>query len=140
MNREDALRRLRALRNLSEDEGAFPAEVESAKSLIRLLQERYDISDCAHQEEPPLVPDWPYWSWILDEFGIEGRRFLKSASAILDPTRIIIMRLDTGEWQVQRKTRFGYQVIAQNHNPESLREYLRQNAPRKYTFAQASGH
>lgn len=139
MNREDALRRLRALRNLSEDEGAFPAEVESAKSLIRLLEERYDISNCAPKKEP-LVPDWPYWNWILGEFGIEGRRFLKSASAILDPTRIIIIRLDTGEWQVQRKTRFGYQVIAQNYNPESLRAYLRQNAPRKYTFAQASGH
>jgi len=140
MNREDTLRRLRALRKLSEDEGAFPAEVESAKNLIRLLQERYDISDCAPEEAPQLVPDWPYWNWILGEFGIEGRRFLKSASAILDPTRIIVMRLDTGEWQVQRKTRSGYHVIAQNYNPESLRAYLRQNAPRKYTFAQASGH
>ncbi len=140
MNREDAVRRLRALRNLSKDEGAFPAEVESAKSLIRLLEDRYAISDCGPTEEPPLVPDWPYWNWVLGEFGIEGRRFLKSASAILDETRIVIIRLDTGDWQVERRTRVGYQVIAQNHNPESLRAYLRQNASRKYTFSQASGH
>jgi len=140
MNREDVLRKLRALRNLSEGEGAFPAEVESAKALIRLLEERHGIQDCAPEAEPKLVPDWPYWNWILAEFGIEGRRFLKSASATLNPTTIIIIRLDSGEWQVQRKTRFGYQVIAQNHNPESLRAYLSQNAPRKYTFAQAAGH
>lgn len=140
MNREDVLRRLSALRNLSENEGAFPAEVENAKNLIRALEERYAIDEYTPPQEPPLVPDWPYWNWILGEFGLEGRRFLKSASAILDPTRIIIIRLDSGQWQVQRKTRFGYQIIAQNHNPESLRAYLRENAPRKYSFAQATGH
>lgn len=139
MNRDDALRKLRALNNLIADEGAFPAEVENAKALIRQIEERYAVDDPGSEQEPPLVPDWPYWDSILREFGIEGRRFLKSASAVLDPTRIIIIRLDSGEWEVQRKTRSGYQMIARNHNPESLRAYLRQNTPRKYTFAQASG-
>jgi hypothetical protein len=138
MTRDDAARRLRALRNLSEDRGAFPAEVESARSLIRLLEERYAIQEPRTEPEPQPVPDWPYWNYVLEEFGIEGRRFLKSASAILDSIRIII-RLDSGEWQVQRKTPSGYHIIAQNYNPESLRAYLRQNVPRKYTFAQAAG-
>lgn len=136
MNRDDALRKLRALNNLIADEGAFPAEIENAKSLIRQLEERYAVDDPGPEQEPPLVPDWPYWDSILREFGIEGRRFLKSASATLDSTRSIIIRLDTGEWKVQRKTRNGYQVIARNCNPESLRAYLQRSAPRKYTFAQ----
>jgi hypothetical protein len=135
MNRDAALRRLRALRNLSLDKGAFPAEVESAKSLIRLLEERYSIEDEGPQKERGPVPDWTYWNWILNEFGIEGRRFHKSASANLDSTRIIVIRLDSGEWQVQRKTHAGYQTVAHNRNPESLREYLQQNGPRKYSLA-----
>jgi hypothetical protein len=135
MKRDDVLRKLRALNNLIADEGAFPAEIENAKSIMRQLEERYAVDDPGPEREPVLVPDWPYWDSILREFGIEGRRFLKSASATLDSTRSIILRLDTGEWKVQRKTRNGYQVIAQNCNPESLHAYLQRNAPRKYTFA-----
>jgi len=138
MNREDTVRRLRALRNLSEDRGAFPAEVESARSLIRSLEKRYGIEDPGPVPELPPASDWPAWNCMMREFGLEGRRFLKSASAIIDSTRIIIIRLDTGHWQVQRKTSSGYQVIVENHNPESLGAYLRQNAPHKYTFAQTS--
>lgn len=137
MNREDAQRRLRALRNLTEDKGAYPAEVEAARNLIRMIEDRYEVVDLPPQRDSRLVPDWPYWNWMLSEFGIEGRRFLKSASANLDANRIIVIRLDTGEWQVQRKNGAVYQTVAQNYNPESLKAFLRQHAPRRYTFAQA---
>ncbi len=141
MNREDVVRRLSALRKLSQDRGAFPAEVECARFLIRLLQERYAVEDAGPEPEPEPQPalDWFYWSQILSEFGIEGRRFLKSASAVLDSTRNLIIRLDSGEWEVHRRTRSGYEMVVRNRNPESLRMFLRQNSPGKYTFAEASG-
>jgi hypothetical protein len=135
MNREDAQRRLRALRNLTEDKGAYPAEVECARKLIRMIEDRYQVDDLPPEPQTRLVPDWPYWNWILSEFGLQGRRFLKSASANLDADRTIVIRLDTGDWQVQRKTRSGYETIVHNYNPESLRAYLRQHAPRNYTFS-----
>ncbi len=139
MDRENALRRLRALRNLSEDHGAFPAEVESAKRLIHRIEQRYRVDEPLPEPELPPPSDWAAWDWMLREFGIVGRRFLKSASADLDATRTIIIRLDTGHWQVQLKTQSGARVIAENHNPESLRAYLNKNTPHKYTFGQASG-
>ena len=141
MNREDVVRRLSALRKLSLDQGAFPAEVECAKGLMRLLQERYGVEDAGLEPEPEPQPalDWFYWNQVLNEFGIEGRRFLKSASAMLDSTRNLIIRLDSGEWEVHQKTRSGYQMVLRNRNPESLRVFLRRNSPRKYTFAEASG-
>jgi len=139
MNREDALRRLKALRNLSEDNGAFPAEVESARNLIHQLEQRYGVNEPVPEPELPPASDWPAWDWMLREFELVARRFLKSASVALDPTRTIIIRLDTGHWQVQLKTNSGARVVAENHNPESLRAYLNKNTPHKYTFRQASG-
>jgi hypothetical protein len=135
MDREAARRRLNALRNLTVDNGAFPAEVENARSLMRQLEQRYSIVDEGPEKERKPVPDWTYWNWMLGEFGLQGRRFLNSASANLDATRIVVVRLDSGEWQVQNKTQAGYQTVAKGHNPESLRGYLKNNAPRRYSMA-----
>ena len=137
MNREDAQRRLRALRNLTEDKGAYPAEVDNARNLIRMIEDRYQVEDLPPEKDPRLVPDWPYWNWILSEFGLQGRRFLKSASANLDADRIIVIRLDTGDWQVQRKNRSGYETIVQNYNPESLRAFS--STTPKLTFSLIRG-
>ena len=140
MTGEDIVRRLSALRKLSQDRGAFPVEGECTKGLMRLLQERYAVEDAGFEPEPEPQPalDWFYWSQILSEVGIEGNRFLKSASADLDSTKILIIKFDGGEWEILRKTPSGYQTIVRNCNPESLPVFLHDNSPRKYTFAQVS--
>jgi hypothetical protein len=51
--------------------------------------------------------------------------------------RLIVIRLDTSEWKVQRLTLGGYQTIVKRRGLESLRLYLQENAPRGYSFAQA---
>ena len=70
MNREDIVRRLSALRKLSQDRGAFPAEVECAEGLIRLLQERYAVEDAGFEPAPEPKPplDWFYGAKFLASF------------------------------------------------------------------------
>jgi hypothetical protein len=52
------------------------------------------------------------------------------ASGTMGTDRLIVIRLDTSEWQVQRQTLAGYQTIVKQPGLESLRLYLQENAPR----------
>ena len=53
MNREDALRKVRALRNLTLASGALPAEVDNAARLSkRIASERFAI-DCEERQAQP---------------------------------------------------------------------------------------
>src|ERR1700687_2778969 len=140
MNREDALRTICALRNITLATGALPAEVENARRLLKRIAERFAIE--LEERQPQPRPEhcsavWNYWCFLLSEFRIEARRFRNRASGMMGTDRLIVIKLDTGEWQVQRVTPGGYQTVVKHRGLESLRLYLRENAPRGYSFAQA---
>ena len=140
MNREDALRKVRALRNVTLASGALPAEVDNAARLSKRIAERFAI-ECEERQEQPRPTQssaaWDYWRWLLSEFHIEARRFCNRASGAMGTDRLIVIRLDTSEWQLQRQTLAGYQTIFKQRGLESLRLYLQENTPRGYSFAQA---
>ena len=138
MNREDALRRIRALRNVTLENGALAPEVDNAGRLLQRIAERFAIEPEERQAQPrPMHSSaaWDYWCSLLSEFHIEGRRFCNRGSGMIGPDRLIVIKLDTSEWQVQRVTRGGYQAIAKHRGLESLRLYLGGNAPHRHTFA-----
>ena len=79
MTVEDALRKIALLRKVSTDNGALPAERETAYRLQKALMERYAITD---QQIPDVSPtatifrlNWGYWQELLDEFGLRLNRF-----------------------------------------------------------------
>jgi hypothetical protein len=138
MNREDAVRRIRALRKVTLENGALPPEVDNAGRLLQRIAERFAIEPEERQAQPhPMHSSaaWDYWCWLLSEFHVEGRRFCNRASGMMGPDRLIVIKLDTSEWQVQRVTPRGYQAIVKHRGLESLRVYLRENAPHRHSFA-----
>jgi hypothetical protein len=139
VNRKDALRKVRALRNVTLASGALPAEVDNAGRLSKRIAERFAI-ECEERQEQPRPTQssatWDYWRWLLSEFRIEARRFCNRASGAMGTDRLIVIRLDTSEWQIQRQTLAGYQTVVKQRGLESLRHYLQENAPRGYSFAQ----
>jgi hypothetical protein len=140
MNHEDAIRRIHALRNVTLSSGAFPAEVDTARRPSKRIAERFAIDPEERQPQPRPMDSsaaWNYWCWMLREFCIEASRFRNRASATMGPDRLIVIKLDTGEWQIQRAALGGYQTIVKHRGLESLRLYLQENAPRGYSFAQA---
>ena len=137
MNREDALRKVRALRNLRLASGALPAEVDNAARLSKRIAERFAI-DCEERQAQPRPTQssaaWDY-CWLLSEFRIEARRFCNPAalwvptdSSSLGSTRV------SGSYN-GRLSR--YQTIFKQRGLESLRLYLQENAPPGYSFAQS---
>jgi hypothetical protein len=139
MNRDDALRRIRALRKLTIDEGASPAEAETAARLARQIGERFSIEPGIERfsAEPPSTSSsaaWDYWRWLLSEFHIEARRFCNRAFGKIGTDKQVVINLCTGEWQVQRVFLTGCETIAQKRGLDALRSYLHGNAPRSYSL------
>jgi hypothetical protein len=140
MNHDDAVRRIHALQNITLSSGAFPAEVDNAGRLLKRIAERFAIEPEEHQPQPrPMRSSaaWDYWCRLLGEFRIEARRFCNRANGMMGPDRLIVIKLDTGEWQIQRAAPGGRQTIVKHRGLESLRLYLQENAPRGYSFSQA---
>jgi hypothetical protein len=137
MKLEDAIRKIRLLREFSLDRGASEAEAQSASTLAEQLMKRYGIGGehvRADDERPVFQQvNWFHWHQLFDSFGLELRRFGKRGSATVGKTTIFI-RGDTGEWQVQRPSNDGWDVFVKDSGLESLRSYLSKNIPRTYTF------
>ena len=136
MKIEDALRKVRLLRKVSRENGASEGEIHNAARLIQTLMERYALN----RDELPLKPapvfrmTWVYWQHLMSEYGITLRHFGKRGNASLGDGRLIFIRLDTGQWQVQRTAPGGWETTQRDFGVESLRAYLTKSGPRLYSF------
>ena len=141
MTVEDALRKIALLRRVSADKGALAAERETAHRLQKVLMERYAIKAQEVPEGPPTTPfrlHWDYWQELLDEFDLKLRHFGGRGSAEVGSNMIAYIRLATNQWWIDEKTpRGGWQTTVRDNGLDSLRAYLKEHAPRTYSFSTA---
>ena len=137
MKLEDALRKIRLLRAVKQENGASEAEVASAANLVQSLMERFAVrpDDAAPIRPPIFRMSWVYWEQLCNEHGLELKRFGKRGSARIGPDRLVLIRLETGEWRVQRSARGVDETIAHDCGVEALRIYLNHHASRTYSLA-----
>ncbi len=137
MRIEDALRKVRLLRRVRTENGASEPEAENAARLAQALMERYALrpSDLRAESAPVFRMTWVYWQQLMEEYGIKLRHFGKRGNASLGDGRLIFIRLDSGQWQVQRTSPGGWETIQRDWGVETLRAYLVKSGPRLYSFA-----
>jgi hypothetical protein len=73
--------------------------------------------------------EWVYWRETLGEFGLGLRHIARRGHASLHRDKQILIRVDTGQWQVQRMSVGGWETIAGDWGTRSLRIYLAKNNP-----------
>lgn len=137
MTVEDALRKIELLRRVSADKGAVPAEREAAYRLQKVLMERYAIK-ARDVPEAPLPSasrlSWSYWQELLDEFDLRLDRLGNRGSVTVGSILKVFIRLDKSDWWVDQKSPKGWQTVTRDRGIESLRTYLKEHAPRSYSF------
>jgi hypothetical protein len=140
MKFDDALRKISLLRQVRPEYGFSQGEIENAAHMVQGLLRRFSVKpeDVLPAYTPCHRPSWVYWQQLLDDFGLELRRFGKRGSASLGNDRhVVTIRVDTGEWQAQRMSAGGWETLARDYGLDSLRAYLSRNAPRTYSFYNA---
>jgi hypothetical protein len=140
MTVDDALRRIRLLKMVKTENGFSENESETALRMTETLLREHAVEPEAVLPSPPPMhrPSWVYWQNLLSEYGLNLRRFGKRGSAtIASNQHVILIRVDTGEWQVQKMGPGGWQVVLRDVGLDSMRAYLSKNAPRAFTFYQA---
>ena len=138
MKVEDALRKIALLRKISTDKGAMAAERETAHRLQKVLMERYAIKDQEFSDGPttsrPFRLNWDYWQELLDEFGLSLSRFGGRGSANIGSNIIAHIRLAANEWWIEERTPRGRQITVRDRGLDSMRTYLKEHAPKGYSF------
>ncbi len=140
MTVEDALRKIALLRRVSTDDGALAAEREAAYRLQKVLMERYAIKPQDIPDGAPATPfrlNWDYWEELLGEFGLRLTHFGGRGSVELGKNMITYIRLATNEWWIEEKSQRGWQTTVRDNGLESLRTFLKEHAPRTYSFSTA---
>jgi hypothetical protein len=136
MTVEDALRKIALLRRINTDNGAVAAEAETAYCLQKALMERYAIKAHDIPEAPPTTVSrlsWIYWQELLKEFDLSLNNFGGRGSAAVGNRKLYI-RLGTNQWWIEERFPGGCQTTFRDRGVESLRKYLREHAPRSYSF------
>ena len=137
MTAEDALRKVALLRRISTDNGAMAAEAETARRLQAALMTRYAIQRKDVQAASPTPVSrltWTYWDQLLEDFGLRLDQFGNRGSAAIGNKSRVYIRLDENRWWVEANSPGSRQITARNLGVESLRKYLKEHAPRTYTF------
>ncbi len=142
MTVQDALRKIALLRKVSEDKGALVAERETAHRLQKVLMERYaikaqDVPEGAPAQATPFRLNWDYWRELLDEFDLRLTHFGGRGSAEVGKRMIVYIRLATNQWWIDEKSPPGWNTIVRDNGLDSLRAYLKEHAPRSYSFSTA---
>jgi hypothetical protein len=139
MTVEDALRKIELLRRLSTDKGAVPAEREAAYRLQKVLMERYAIK---RQEVPEGAKtnafrlNWTYWQELFDDFDLRLNHFGNRGSAEVGRNSMVYITLGDSQWRVDDRTKAGgWQTTVRDKGIDSLRAYLKEHAPKSYSFA-----
>jgi hypothetical protein len=137
MKQQDALRKIRHLHDYSIGKGAFAAEAENAASLAKLLMKRYGIAEeqaRTPQEHTPERTTWVYWDNLFDKFGLEVRHFCRRGNSCLGDGHIAVIKLDKGEWHVQKPSPTGWIIVTTGKGVQSLGDYLGKNLPKVYSI------
>jgi hypothetical protein len=136
MKIEDALRKIRLLRQVKPENGSSDAEVENAAQIIRSLMERYTVKseDVRSYNDAPFRGSWVYWDHLAEEYGLELRHFGKRGSVSIGRDMQAMLRLDTGSWRVQRGNNGSTQVLAEGSGVETFQAYLSKNTPRMFSL------
>lgn len=137
MRVEDALRKIRLLRKVIPENGAFEAEAETATRLAQTLLEKHCIrsEDVRPVATPSPQMTWVYWEQLLSEFGMSLDNFGRRASVRLGNGALIVIRLAANQWHVQHPSSEGWKIMTRDFGVESLRAYLAQYGPRSYSLA-----
>jgi hypothetical protein len=137
MTVQDALRKIELLRKISIDKGAVPAERETAYRLQKVLMERYAIKPLDIPEAAPTTTSrlsWSYWQELLDEFGLRLDRLGNRGSVAVGNNRKVHIRLDKNQWWIEERSSSGLRTTVRDLGIESLRSYLKEHAPKSYSF------
>ena len=140
MTVEDALRKIALLRRVSEDKGALAAERETAHRLQKVLMERYEIKPQEVPEGPARTPfrlNWDYWRELLDEFDLRLTHFGGRGSAEVGKNMIVYIRLALNQWWIEERSPTGWKSTIRDKGMDSLRAYLKEHAPKTYSFSSA---
>lgn len=140
MTVQDALRKIALLRRVSSDKGALAAERETAHRLQKVLMERYEIKAQDVAEAPPTTPfrlHWNYWDELFDEFGLRLTHFGGRGSAEVGNNIIAYIRLATNQWWIEERSGRGWKTTIRDNGLDSLRAYLKEHAPKSYSFSTA---
>ena len=140
MTVEDALRKIALLRRVSEDKGALTAEREAAHRLQKALMERYEIKPQEVPEGPARTPfrlNWDYWRELLDEFDLRLSHFGGRGSAEVGKNMIVYIRLALNQWWIEERSSTGWKPTIRDKGMDSLRTYLKEHAPKTYSFSTA---
>jgi hypothetical protein len=125
------------LRNVSVDKGAEPAERETASRLQKALMERFAITDQQIPDDPPTTIfrlNWGYWQELVDEFGLRLNRFGNRGSVEVGSNTVVYISLNNSQWRVEERCVGGRQTKVRDCGIDSLRAYLKEHAPRSYSF------
>jgi Protein of unknown function (DUF2786) len=141
MKLEDALRKIQLLRQVKAEHGASEAEAENAAAIVRTLMDRFAVKseEARPSNAPPFRMSWAYWDHLLEEHGLELQHFGKRGSVSIGGDTQALMRLDTGEWRVQRGRNGSTQVLAEGKGVETFQTYLSKNAPRMFSLNSKPG-
>jgi len=139
MKAEDARRKIALLRRVNTENGAGPAEAETARRLLKVLMDRYEIKPrevrAAAAPKTTARLTWIYWQELMNEFGLRLDQFGNRGSAAVGNNSKVYIRLDENRWWVEENRPGGrQQTTARNLGVESLRKYLKEHAPRGYSF------
>ena len=136
MTIEDAMRKIEVLRRISADKGALAAEREAAYRLQKALMARYAINTRDVPEASATTAfrlTWSYWQELLAEFDLPLSHFGTRGSAKVGNT-VAYIKLDTSQWWIEQRGQGGWQITTRGCGVDSLRKYLKEHAPRSYTF------
>jgi hypothetical protein len=142
MRIEDALRKLRLMRQVRPENGSSLNEAKNATHLSQKLMAKFSIDEdemirrTASWSSSPSTLE--YWQNLLNEFGLKLRSFANRGTATIgDQQHLLVIKLDTGEWCVEQKSPQGWKETMRRIGLNSLREYLRNQMPRRYSYAPA---
>ena len=132
----DILRKIRLLSEVNTKNGASAAEADNAQRLARALMDRYSIK--AEEERPvsqrPAAKlTWVYWQELFNEFWLEFSYLGYRGSAAIGHDRTVYIKLNTGQWSVEKRSNTGTQIVARDIGLETMRKYLSAHA-RTYSF------
>ena len=129
MNLRDVLTRLRLKRTSFTENSSSLAD--EAVRLERPLGQPISTQNesVRFQSSVAYRTEWVYWRETLGEFGLELRHIARRGHASLHRDKQILIRVDTGQWHVQRKAAGGWETIAGDWGTRSLRAYLAKDSP-----------
>jgi hypothetical protein len=128
---EDALRKIRLLRQVRTENGALATEAENAVRLAKVLMDRYAIKAediPASSRTPDFRMTWIYWQELLNEFGLQLHHFGRRGNADIGNDKIIYIKLGTAQWWIEQRSGCDRHTSVRDRGVETLRKYLNEHA------------